>query len=179
MTDLTTQDGGPATSRRALLGAAWTAPVIVAAGTAPAYAASAAASLVFDTFTAYPTSYTGAGVPTRIEGKIQVRRAWSATGPAVKSLTVSVVIPASVAAGGKASSVSGTGWTDGSVSGPAGGNFTYTFTWTGKLDNSNQSTPELVFVVKRTDSPSTVASLTAYATSPQATSATRTISSTI
>ncbi len=179
MTDPTTRDAGLGASRRALLGAAWTAPVIVAASTAPAFAASAAASLVFDTFAAYGAQYSGAGLPTRIEGKIQVRREWSAAGPVVRSLTVSVVIPATVAAGGKASSVSGTGWSDGSVSGPAGGNYTYTFTWTGTLDNTNQSTAELVFVVKRTNEPSTVASLTAYATSPQAASTTRTLSTSI
>lgn len=181
MTDPTTRDAGLGASRRALLGAAWTAPVIVAASTAPAFAASAAASLVFDTFAAYGAQYSGAGLPTRIEGKIQVRREWSATGPVVRSLTVSVVIPATLANGGRPS-VSGTGWTVGQVSGPAGtgaGAYTYEFAWTGTLDNTTQSTAELVFVVKRTNEPSTVASLTAYATSPQAASTTRTLSTSI
>ena len=177
MTDPTTHDGGLATSRRALLGAAWTAPVIVAASTAPAYAASAAASLVFDTFAVYPTAYSGA-TPTRIETKIQLRREWSSTSPVVRSLTVTIAFPSSVAAGG-AASVSGAGWTAGSVSGPNNGAYTYTFTWNGTLDNTTQSTAELLFLVDRKSKPTTSEPLTAYVTSPQGTSVNRTITATV
>ena len=152
--------------------------MIVAASTAPAYAASAAATLVFDTFVVYPDNYAGA-TPNRIKGHVQVQRPWNATAPAVKSLTVTVPLPVTVAAGGKAVSVSGTGWAGGSVTGPAKGTYSYTFTWTGTLHNSTSSTPELRFLVKRTDVAPTAATLTAYATSPQATSASRTIQATI
>ncbi|CUR61529.1 exported hypothetical protein [metagenome] len=174
MTDTTRESGIPAPSRRALLGAAWSAPVIVAAGTAPAYAASAAATLVFDTFVAYPDNYAGA-TPNRIKGHVQIQRPWSATAPAVKSLTVTVPLPVAVAAGSKAVSVSGTGWAGGSVTGPANGTYSYTFTWTGTLNNTTSSTPELRFLVKRTDVAPTVATLTAYVTSPHATPTNRTI----
>ena len=165
----------PAPSRRALLGAAWTAPVVVAVGTAPAYAASAAARLAIDTFTSYGAAYTGAGTPSRIETKVQVRREWTASAPAVTSITVTVPFPTAVAAGGKAVSVSGTGWAAGSVGGPANGAYTYTFTWTGRLDNTIQSTSELLFHVKRTSVATTSVTLTASATSPQATPVSRTI----
>lgn len=180
MTDRTAPETGvPAPSRRALLGAAWTAPVIVAAGTAPAYAASAAARLSIDTFTSYGAAYTGAGTPSRIETKVQVRREWAASAPAVTSITVTVPFPSVVASGGKAVSVSGSGWTAGKVSGPAGGAYTYAFTWTGRLDNTTQSTSELLFHIKRTSVAATSATLTATATSPQATPVSRTITTTV
>lgn len=178
MTDLTARDGRvPTPSRRALLGAAWTAPVVVAASTAPAYAASAAASLVFDTFAVYPDDYSGAS-PRSIRTQVQVRREWSATSPVVTSLTVTVSFPASVAAGGAATAVTGTGWAAGSVTGSATA-WTYTFTWAGILDNTTQSTPELAFKVKRRNVPVTSASLTAYATSAQATSTSRTTTASV
>lgn len=179
MTDTNPREGGPAPSRRVLLGAAWSAPVIVAASTAPAYAASAAASLVFDTFTSYGAEYTHAGTPSRIETKLQVRREWAATAPAVTSITVTMRFPSAVASGGKPSSVSGTGWAAGKVSGPAGGAYTYVFTWTGTLDNTTQSTSELLFRVKRSDVAATGTTLTATATSPQATTVSRSITTTI
>ncbi|KQV67630.1 hypothetical protein ASC64_10365 [Nocardioides sp. Root122] len=179
MTDTTRESGVPAPSRRALLGAAWSAPVIVAAGTAPAYAASAAATLVLDTFTSYGAAYTKAGLPSRIETKVQVRRPWDATAPAVTSITVTVPFPDTVASGGKAASVSGAGWAAGPVTTPTKGAYTYSFTWTGKLDNTTQSTSELLFQVRRNNVATTGATLTATATSPQATSASRTIQTTI
>lgn len=180
MTDTTTRESGlPAPSRRSLLGAAWSAPVIVAASTAPAYAASAAATLAVDTFTSYGAAYTGAGTPSRIETKVQVRREWAATAaPAVTSITVTVSFPGVVAAGGKASPVTGTGWAAGPVTGPANGAYTYAFTWTGTLDNTTQSTPELLFQVKRNNVAGTAVTLTAYMTSPQATAVSRTITTT-
>jgi hypothetical protein len=180
MTDTTAREGGiPAPSRRALLGAAWSAPVIVAASTAPAYAASAAATLAIDTFTSYGAAYTGTGNPSRIETKVQVRREWAQTAPAVTSIAVTVSFPDVVATGGKASPVSGAGWVATSVSGPANGAYTYVFTWTGTLDNTTQSTSELLFQVKRTNDPAVGATLTARVTSPQATSVNRTITTTI
>ena len=180
MTDTTARESGiPVPSRRALLGAAWSAPVIVAASTAPAFAASAAATLAVDTFTSYGAAYTGAGTPSRIETKVQVRREWAATAPTVTSITVTVSFPDVVAAGAKASPVSGAGWAATSVGGPANGAYTYSFTWTGTLDNTTQSTSELLFQVKRNNVPALGTTLTATATSPQATSANRTITTTI
>jgi hypothetical protein len=178
MTESTTRDSGLAASRRALLGAAWTAPVVVAASTAPAYAASAAASLVLDTFAVYPDDYNGAS-PNRIKAQVQVRREWSATAPVVTSLTVTLSFPGTSAAGGAPMSVTGSGWAAGKVTGSGDTVWTYTFTWTGALTNDAQSTPELAFTVKRRNVPTTSASLTVRATSPQATSASRTITATV
>ncbi len=179
MTDLPHRaPGRGATSRRVVVGAAWAVPVIVAASTAPAYAASLAASLVFDTFTAYGADYSGS-TATRIKTQIQVRREWSATTPVVANPTVAVPFPASVAEGGAAVSTKGNGWSFGSVSGSASTAWTYTFTWTGTLDNSTQSTPELAFLIGRRPVASTNVSLTAYVTAAQATAASRTISATI
>ncbi|MFC0224083.1 hypothetical protein [Nocardioides zeicaulis] len=165
-------------SRRAVVGGIWTAPVLVAASTAPAFAASAAAALAIDTFTAYGAAYDGAGTPLRIETKVQVRRAWDATAPKVTSISVTIAFPDTLAAGGKATSVSGDGWSATSESGPAGNAYTYVFTWTGMLDNTTQSTPELVFQVKRNSVRATGTTLTAYVTSPQATATSRTIATT-
>lgn len=165
-------------SRRAVVGATWAAPVIVVAATAPAFAGSVDASLVFDTFTAYGADFSGA-TPTRIKTQIQVRRPYSTMTPVVTSLSVSVPFPAQVASGGPVVSATGAGWAPGSVSGSASTSWTYTFTWTGTLDNSTQSTPELVFLIPRLSVAPTSAMLTAYVTAPQATPGNRTISATI
>ncbi len=169
----------PTPSRRAVIGAVWTAPVVVAASTAPAFAASATATLAIDTFTSYGADYNGAGTPLRIETKAQVRRAWDATAPAVTSIAWTVAFPDAVAAGGKAPSVSGAGWSATAARGPDNNAYTYVFTWTGMLDNTTQSTSELVFQVKRNNVAAMGTTLTAYVTSPQATSTSRTIGTTI
>ena len=71
------------------------------------------------------------------------------------------------------------GWAAGPVTTPTKGAYTYSFTWTGRLDNTTQSTSELLFQVKRNKVPATGATLTPTATSPQATSVSRSITTTI
>lgn len=172
MTDLLPDAPGlPRPSRRAILGATWTAPVVVAASAAPGYAASASATLRFDTLTSYPTTWAGRG-PTRIETQVQVQHVWAANAPTVSGLTVSVVFPGSVAAGGTAA-VDGKGWTAGSVTGSAAKGWTYTFSYADTLAPSASTAP-LTFVVGRRDVDQRRETVTAYAGAPQAPTVTAT-----
>ena len=174
MTDLLpVRPGLPTPSRRAILGAAWTAPVVVAASAAPTYAASSSATLTFDTLVTYASTWSGSN-PTAIETKVQVQHVYAATSPTVTGLTVTVVFPATAATGGKAT-FTGDSWLQGAVSGSAKTSWSYAFSWTGTLKPS-ESTPQLVFVVPRQAGKQQDTTITAYATATQAPTVTRTAS---
>jgi type II secretory pathway pseudopilin PulG len=113
----------------------WTVPAITLATAAPALAAAsttqAKASLQLNFLNLYGTDYNNVGKATTAESQTEVQNVTqqngSTPGPTVTQITLTVTYQ-NKSDGGNPVSVSGSGWTFGSVSGS-----TYTFLWTGSL----------------------------------------------
>jgi hypothetical protein len=128
----------------------WTVPAVAVAVAAPAMAHSGGtATLTFDTFNAFGADYNGAGQPTTIESQVQVQNQFVQGGPTLTTLSVIVTYPAGRVTGAAPTNLTGDGWGFGSAS-QSGGQWRYTFTWSGTLASS-QSTSTLDYRVARTD----------------------------
>jgi hypothetical protein len=96
-------------SRRRAVGAAvWTAPVVIVASTAPAYAASATATLVQDIFSLAGTDFNGAQ-PTALDVELQVHNVTGVGGPSLAGVVQTLEMPSDLVDGGLIAMV-GSGW---------------------------------------------------------------------
>lgn len=120
-------------SRRAVgRAAAWSAPAVVIAAAAPAHAASVQGTLKFNFLNAYGADYQGS-MPTTIESQLSVQNVYTANGPVLTTLSVTLSYPADRVTGGAPTLVSGSpSW---SYSGAVltGGRWVYTFTFSGSV----------------------------------------------
>lgn len=145
MSDQTEDQGGDrrsaGTTRRMVLGAAWSVPVVLVGAPAPAIAASVRGILSFDTLNLYGAGYNRAGKPTLLESRVQVQNRYVAAGPTLTALTLTMTYPDTVVSGGAPNIVSGPGW---SFTGAThvGATWVYRYAWTGSVPSSG-STPEL------------------------------------
>ena len=116
--------------RTVVRASAWTVPVVAVAVTAPAMAASVpTARLVFDNANVYGADYKGA-TPNRLESIAQVQNQWAAQAPTLTTLVLTVTYPKTVVSGGKATNVTGAGWSYTKVV-ASGASWSYQFDWIG------------------------------------------------
>lgn len=149
----------------------WTVPAVAVAVAAPAMAHSGTTGkLKFDTFNAFGADYNGAGHPTTIESQVQVQNQFVQGGPTLTTLSVTVTYPAGRVTGAAPTHLTGSGWAFASAS-QSGGQWRYTFTWSGTLASS-QSTSTLDFRVARTDVVNESVNLNAIAIASGVTTAT-------
>jgi hypothetical protein len=150
----------------------WTVPVVTLATAAPAFAVSVTkGKLQFDTFNIFGANYDSKGKPTTVQSQIQVQNVYAPSGPTLTTVTVLVTYPNGRVDGAAPQAVTGTGWTFGSATN-GGGDWIYSFVWTGSLPSSH-STPPLSYKVplKNNSSGNIAISAIASATGVQSASA--------
>ncbi len=159
--------------RRAVVRAGvWTVPAVTLATAAPALAATSVSTgtLKFNFLNLYGAAYDNKGKPTKAESQTSLQNVWAAHAPTLTSIIMTVTYSGSRVDGTAPTIISGTGW---SFSGPAtksGGDWLYTFVWTGSLTPSS-STPLLTWRVPLKNSSSGNMSITAHATAASVTAA--------
>jgi hypothetical protein len=140
----------------------WSVPVLSLAVAAPALAASTAkGKLKFDTFNVFGADYNNKGKPTTVQSQVQVQNVYTAGGPTLTSVVVVVTYSGSRADGSAATTVTGKGWSAGSVK-ASGSDWLYTFVWVGSLTTSS-STSTLSYKVPLKNNSSGNIALTAIA----------------
>ena len=118
----------PTLSRRTAVGAAvWTAPLVIVASAAPAYAGSARAQLVQDIFSLVGVDFDNSQPTPALEVQLQVHNVTSPSGPTLTGVVQTLEVPNDIVDGGL-TVLSGTGWTHtATASTPAAWLFTFVY----------------------------------------------------
>lgn len=153
--------------RRSVLRAGvWTVPAITLATAAPAFAATSGAttgSLQINSLSVYGADYDGKGKATTAETQTSIQNVWTTNGPTLTTIVFSVTYSGGRVDGSAPTLVTGAGWTFSSAV-RDGGDWMYTFVWSGSLAPS-ASTSTLTYRVPLKNSSSGQIGIAATASS--------------